>query len=346
MRAATEGGKWEKSLDIWEDMISAGVRPSGHAFAAAISSCAAGNQWQRACDLFESMLQHGIQPDVVSCTALISALATGGQWQQSEQVVSWMLQSGVRPNVRTYTALLNSLGQAQQWQRAVTLLKRMSEHEFGSVEPNAYCVSALLKALGEHGQWEVAERVFSDLEKEVLDVNQHSNPETTLLQSSNLSNMEVMEMALKLGLLPDCNQTVGIQHARNNELLSQAVLNNAVDFSGQQLPPLQQPSVNDNTPESAVWSNSVDFGFNLQAPNALAPPAPTFATSTSYTSTQSCSGEGIETPSSAAPSSEHITQRKPIRPRHPKINEVVCGALMMSYSRAGKVRNPDHGCNA
>jgi len=329
MRAATEGGKWEKSLDIWEDMLAAGVRPSGHAFAAAISSCAAGNQWHRACDLFESMLQHGIQPDVVSCTALISALATGGQWQQSEQVVSWMLQSGVRPNVRTYTALLNSLGQAQQWQRAVTLLKRMSEHEFGSVEPNAYCVSALLKALGEHGQWEVAEQVFSDLEEEALDISKNT-AESALLQNGNLSSMEVMEMAMKLGLLPDCSRSVGIQQAQNNELLSQAVLNNAVDFSGHQLPSFQASGVNDT--ESAIWSNSIDFRY---PGNAVAPPLPSFATSNSFASTRSCSGEGLESPNSVQPS-DHSAQRKTIRPRHPKINEVVCGALMMAYSRAGK----------
>lgn len=29
MRAATEGGKWQKALEIWQDMGSAGVEPSG-----------------------------------------------------------------------------------------------------------------------------------------------------------------------------------------------------------------------------------------------------------------------------------------------------------------------------
>jgi len=313
MRAATEGGKWEKGLDIWEDMLAAGVRPSGHAFAAAISSCAAGNQWHKACDLFESMLRHGIQPDVVSCTALISALATGGQWQQSEQVVSWMLQSGVRPNVRTYTALLNSLGQAQQWQRAVTLLKRMSEQEFGAVEPNAYCVSALLKALGERGQWEVAERVFSDLEEEVLEINSEMT-----MPNGNLSGMEVMEMAMKLGLLPDCNQTVGMQRTQNNEMLSRAVLNNAVD--------VQLPFHNSES-EGSIWS-TVDFGFSSTAPvNQTV----NFAPSNSLSS----SSDGMDSPS--VQPSEHNITKKSGRPRHPKINEVVCGALMMAYSRAGKV---------
>lgn len=320
MRAATEGGKWERSLGIWEDMIAAGVQPSGHAFAAAISSCAAGGQWQKACDLFESMLQHRIQPDVVSCTALISALATGGQWQQSEQVVSWMLQSGVRPNVRTYTALLNSLGHAQQWQRAVTLLKKMSDNEFGAVEPNAYCFSALLKALGEHGQWEVAEQVFSDLEGEALDLANTSQGNSAAASNDlNLNqNVEVSELIKQLGLKPDPNQTVGIQHAQNNELLSQTVMNNALDYSGFQIPSLSTITTD---PADNIWTNN-----STNNPNSSPGLQPSISVST----------EPLEMTGESQHHPEQAQQRKVVRPRPGKVNEVVCGALMTAYSKAGK----------
>ena len=65
---------------------------TGHAYAAAISACAAGGQWQRAVQLFDSMLDSGIRPDVVSCTALVSALGADGQWQRAERVLHWMMQ--------------------------------------------------------------------------------------------------------------------------------------------------------------------------------------------------------------------------------------------------------------
>eukprot|EP00210_Caulerpa_lentillifera_P005747 g5494.t1 len=343
MRAATEGGQWECSLGIWDDMIAAGVQPSGHAFAAAISSCAAGGQWQKACDLFESMLQHGIQPDVVSCTALISALATGGQWQQSEQVVSWMLQSGVRPNVRTYTALLNSLGQAQQWQRAVTLLKKMNENQFGAVEPNAYCFSALLKALGEHGQWEVAEQVFSDLEDEALDLA--SSSQGTNSASNDFSPgqiAEITELIQQLGLNPDPNQTVGIQHTQNNEVLSQTVMNNALDYSGFQIPSL---STIKNDPTENIWMNSggntvlsnqqlnrTGNGLNQQQPMGI---QQSMSNGSTETVAETSPGENQQTSiGDQSPQQNH--QRKLMRARPGKINEVVCGALMTAYSKAGK----------
>ena len=48
--------------------------------------CAAGGRWQKAVSLFDEMLSWGIKPDVVSCTALITALGTDGQWERAEKV--------------------------------------------------------------------------------------------------------------------------------------------------------------------------------------------------------------------------------------------------------------------
>ncbi|KAK9827398.1 hypothetical protein WJX81_006751 [Elliptochloris bilobata] len=169
MRAAAEGGAWERALEVWADMDAAGCRPTGHAYAAAITACAAGGCWERAVALFDEMLEDGVRPDVVSCTALVAALGADGQWQRAERVVAWMLQAGVRPNVRTYTALVTALGNGGQWQRALDTLAAMRrEGPGGHVEPNAYTYSALLKAMGEQGECGLAERVFAQLEVEAL----------------------------------------------------------------------------------------------------------------------------------------------------------------------------------
>lgn len=74
MRAATEGGRWTRALDVWADMRQSGCNPTGHAYAAVISACASGLDWTRAVALFEEMCNSGIRPDVVSCTVSARAL--------------------------------------------------------------------------------------------------------------------------------------------------------------------------------------------------------------------------------------------------------------------------------
>jgi len=170
MRAAAEGGCWQRALDMWDDMAKAACRPTGHAFAAVISACAAGGEWRRGAALFDEMRNRwGIKPDVVSCTALVTAFGTDGQWSRAQQVVDWMHSAGIRPNVRTYTALVAALGRGGQWERAQRLLSDMRRgFPWGGAEPNAYTYSALLKSMGEQGRWELAEQVFSELEAEAL----------------------------------------------------------------------------------------------------------------------------------------------------------------------------------
>lgn len=63
------------------DHLCLRVLCAGHAYAAAISACAAGQQWQRAVALFDDMAGvAGIRPDVVSCTALVRLHTTVGTW--------------------------------------------------------------------------------------------------------------------------------------------------------------------------------------------------------------------------------------------------------------------------
>ena len=326
------------------------VCTAGHAFAAAISACAAGGDWQRACSLFEQMLQCGIQPDVVSCTALISALATGGQWQQSEQVVSWMLQSAVRPNVRTYTALLNSLGQAQQWNRAIMLLRRMSEPDFGGVEPNAYCFSALLKSLGEHGQWELAEKVFMELEAEALgqralrgqsmDMNIYGN-------YASAANDETVQNTLNNGI--DSWSVSGVQVCGSMDQVS--IPANGGNNHGVWNSPSELHGINvvaSYLAQRQLGASDEGFSF-FSDQGAAVPSAPLVDQISDIALTMYGAGnKGAVGLGSLADrlGQLHIVQdgndgsgnnrKGSNRPRYGKINEVVCGALMMAYSKAGK----------
>lgn len=220
MRAASEGGRWEAALSIWDDMQRGGCKPTGHAFAAVISACSAGGNWKKAVALFDDMLALGIKPDVVSCTALISALGADGQWERCEKVVEWMMRNDIKPNVRTYTALVAALGSGRQWERALTVVKGMRAKALGpGIEANSYTYSALLKSLGEHGCWEQAEELFAELEREQLDL---------------------MKKEASMALNPSTPPLP--QHSRSMSTTSSSSLASLSSFYSSGAPPPPQPS--------------------------------------------------------------------------------------------------------
>lgn len=328
MRAATEGGRWYRALDIWEDMRRAKCAPTGHAYAAVISACASGMDWKRAVSLFEEMSKSGIKPDVVSCTALISALAAAGEADRAEAVVHWMLHFGVRPNVRTYTAVLTAMGNAKQWSRAVDMLMKMQTVEWGGVTPNAYTYSALLKSLGEHGQWQLAEAVFTQLEKQVLGAGYQSWPNDVRDYLNSLSLPYFL---------------AGPAGFRN--WTSPAQLNGLSGFNfGSGLSPYNGPLASNSLGFSLFSSQcpageaSVAGGLEQREPSTVDPHVQTAFYGISLDLASQIAQMPMESnrgPSDAGDGSVGSnSSRSKIEPK--VVNEVVCGALMLAYERAGK----------
>lgn len=328
MRAATEGGRWYRAFDIWDDMKLARCEPTGHAYAAVISACAAGLDWKRAVALFEEMSTSGIKPDVVSCTALISALAAAGEADRAESVVQWMLHFGVRPNVRTYTAVLTAMGNAKQWTRAVDMLMKMQKPEWGGVMPNAYTYSALLKSLGEHGQWQLAEAVFSQLERQVLGASYQpfTISQDKTLQSSMVSGnptLSTMHSAPSSRNWTSAAQLNGLSFDLRKESASGVadVRSSFSLFSSAQ--PVEDGSLKNSLDRTDRW-HAVDEQIHNTFSNLSAD----IATQLSQLSIDSRPYIAAE------PDSVSSNGRSKIEPKI--VNEVVCGALMLAYERAGK----------
>jgi len=414
MRAATEGGRWARALDIWEDMRRAGCQPTGHAYAAAISACAAGQDWLRAVALFDDMSgRAGIRPDVVSCTALITALASAGECDKAEAVVQWMLSTGLKPNVRTYTALLTAMGNARQWARAVEALFMMQRPECGGVQPNAYTYSALLKSLGEHGQWQLAEAVFSHLESQVkagkvsqppavaaaqqaaaqqrlaavaaaAEVAQQAADQQAAAAAALLQRQEAVGAAAPLvaaaavaavsggvsplSTVPSTPGFSSLRGSSNPSMNSLPAANTWAPVSGINTsvsgPATGSASglssmANSRASSSAslssasatasdttsTWSSPAQLnGLNLdlhvqqqQAPAAApAAPAPPSLLGSNPSSFSLFSNQPVASPGLAPIGSAHHAGSSGSSSHAPLVNEVVCGALMLAYERAGK----------
>ncbi len=335
MRAAAEGGRPAAALAIWDDMQGAGCKPTGHAYSAVISSCAAGGEWQRAVALFDEMMKWGVKPDVVSCTALVTALGADGQWERAEKVVEWMLRNDIRPNVRTYTALVGALANARQWERASNIVRRMKGHALGSgVEPNAYTYSALLKAMGDHGKWQMAEAVFRELETEQLSamraegssVEGHSAAAAAAAAAEDVvvdGRGESAEERIAADILVARTAEIALKSLDEDDVHAIATPAGFSYFSAAASSSPIAPS----TPDSvAAWttSNAASRGLQFDLGSAL--------NSSGYEkidTTSSHSSSKTASPSAANAMKGGIISRG-------VVNEVVCGALMLAYERAGK----------
>jgi len=353
MRAAAEGGRPDAALAVWDDMAAAGVRPTGHAYAAAISAASAcadadpppDNGWRRAASLFDDMLARGVKADVVSCTALVGALAAAARSDDAGAVVRWMVDSGVRPNVRTYTALLTAHAAARRWDRALDVLaslKRGAKGRGGGVEPNAYTYSALIKAAGEQGLWQLAEAIFGELEAEALAARRAAAGAATTRRRAGLDGGRPSATPLPAAAA----RVTSVDYGRGSldglaRALAEQVLDGEEGGTAAAAPRLRRaPPTRPPCPPVTLAAPPASLASAYSWAGA-APATAGAAASAAADARNPWGGGAGRRPADAAPSppqpeaaAADDEDGSPLRP--PPLNEVVCGALMAAYERAGR----------
>jgi pentatricopeptide repeat domain-containing protein 1 len=119
--ACEKGAQWQRAMEVFKEMKTAGVKPDDITYSALISACEKGAQWQRAMEVFKEMKAAGVKPDAITYSALISACEKGAQWQRAMEVFKEMKAAGVQPNRPTFNPLINVLWRCGQRRTAVDL---------------------------------------------------------------------------------------------------------------------------------------------------------------------------------------------------------------------------------
>lgn len=117
--------------------------------------------------IFIKMTRSGIQPDCVSCTSLMHAYASTGAWRAAETLLEKMKQSGVQPRAQTYTGLMGAYGASGELGRALALWRAMRSPEWRGPAADAHVLAVLVKAVGRGdasrgASAEIAEALFSE----------------------------------------------------------------------------------------------------------------------------------------------------------------------------------------
>lgn len=116
-------GLEEEAEELFGDMKrgKGGGRPDNWSYTAMINIYGSGGKPERALELFEEMLASGVEPNVMCCTCLIQSLAKAGRVKDATRVFQTSLERGVKPDDRLCGCLLSVLALCEQGEMDLVL---------------------------------------------------------------------------------------------------------------------------------------------------------------------------------------------------------------------------------
>jgi pentatricopeptide repeat domain-containing protein 1 len=123
-------GNWYLSLQLLQQMRSAGPQPTMINYNAAIGVCSRHKQWRDAARVLLLLQADGLRPDVVSYTAAIKSCEGQGQDAAEQARTLWqqLQQSGLVLDTRSYGAFFRVCdARADFWQHAAEARAAMAQ---------------------------------------------------------------------------------------------------------------------------------------------------------------------------------------------------------------------------
>lgn len=339
---------------------------------ALVTALAAASQHQRAESVVQWMLGYGLKPNVRTYTALLTALGNGNQWERAVEMLRLMQTpewGSVQPNAYTYSALLKSLGEYGQWQLAETVFSYL-EHQVlsaGGTELPAD-LSAMAAAAGRDQARASAATSSSNSSGSGDAAYVPGWPYNTSHSAQGLPSSHVALDSRPSSRNSASSVAAGDASSSSGSSSTGVAASSTSDSGGSWTSPAQLNGLDLGVSVAAVTATSAPNGQPAQdqlienqrrrsfslftRPSAssrasqqagLAFGSDLVSHQLTHTSTQQQQqqqGGGFEAAAEAATSANRgsaaASASRPRQPSSAVVNEVVCGALMLAYERAGK----------
>jgi len=166
-----------------ERMLAHGIEADVSSYTAVITACSKIGEVLRAEKWFSHMRGAGIQPNAASFAALLNACAKAHDYNRAEKWLEQMHEEGVPPKVFCYTPVIEACARAgcaeraERWLRCLMGEKGCPEHKAGQrpeLAPTIHCYTAAAQAYAAQGAFGDVERLFAEMEKRGLTMNEFS----------------------------------------------------------------------------------------------------------------------------------------------------------------------------
>ncbi|KAI9496124.1 hypothetical protein BDB00DRAFT_810596 [Zychaea mexicana] len=124
---------------------------------------------ERAQKWFRRMKRNGIEPDVYTYTSLIDGYMRVADVASSEAMFRGMMLKGIRPTLVTYNVLMHHSVRQLDVSTAVRFWSRLVD---AGLQPDAYTFAIMMHGLGDEGRVDQAWRLYEEMKKENVDVNE------------------------------------------------------------------------------------------------------------------------------------------------------------------------------
>ncbi|KAI9766888.1 MAG: hypothetical protein M1840_006185 [Geoglossum simile] len=147
-------GHHNRAVDIWNDMVLAGQRPTVESWHAFIDGCRKARDAQGIENVWKRMLAAGVQPDAWCWTTRIHGLIQSGKWEQGVEALQRM---GM---VWLEAAKSHKQGEGKR-RRSIDKAEIFAMGDVGGfIKPNTTTINATISALLRHRKVDAAERVL------------------------------------------------------------------------------------------------------------------------------------------------------------------------------------------
>lgn len=367
--ACAAGGEWQRAVALFDEMMKWGVKPDVVSCTALVTALGADGQWERAEKVVEWMLRNDIRPNVRTYTALVGALANARQWDRAEDIVGRMkahaMGSGVEPNAYTYSALLKAMGDHGKWQMAEALFAELEAEQLAEIKGDAPAVAVLASDVGKEGLSGIEDTTESPEERRAADILVARTAELALKGIDD--EEEVNEARSAAGVVSNNAVAIsapGFSYFSSTPRSTTGGDSPASHFDAEYIS-ASSPTSHEASPKAHIpppaaveplivtptnsllgdaWTttNAASRGLQFDLGSALnldlekidLQGASSNGTGTSATIRRSAPAAGSMAAPTAMSSAMH--SRAPVGKSRGVVNEVVCGALMLAYERAGK----------